>query len=386
MKRQRSFFSLQWLCVAAALSGCASATDATHDGVGSSEDELIGGRIGAVFTESNAAGGNEVLVFRRAADGSLQRAAAYATTGLGSGDGLGSQGAVVLSDDRRWLYAVNAGSNEVSTFSVRGESLYLVDVVASGGGRPISLTARGDLVYVLNAGGVANHLAGFRQTYDGHLVAIAASERPLSAASVGPAQISFGAGGRVLLVTEKMTNKIDEYKVDLATGRATGPTVHASTGQTPFGFAFTRRGQAIVSEAFGGAPKKGALSSYALAGSNGFANVSASVPSGESAPCWVVLTGNDRLAYVSNTASGSISTYQVSVDGRVALADDRPAITTGDGSKPIDMARSRGERFLHVLESGTARLGAFRVDSNGALKALSETPALPSTAVGLAAL
>ena len=52
---------------------------------------------GAVYTMTNSAQGNEVLVFSRSVDGSLTPAGAIATSGLGSDDGLGNQGGLILS-------------------------------------------------------------------------------------------------------------------------------------------------------------------------------------------------------------------------------------------------------------------------------------------------
>src|SRR5262249_16257162 len=65
--------------------------------------------FGAVYTESNAVDGNVVLVYERSLDGRLRAAGAVKTGGTGTGSGLGSQGAVALSDNERWLLAVNAG-------------------------------------------------------------------------------------------------------------------------------------------------------------------------------------------------------------------------------------------------------------------------------------
>ncbi len=123
-------------------SGGAPSTEATD----SVEADLLAGRKGAVFTLSNDAQSNDVLAYRRAADGTLQRAASYSTTGKGSGDGLGSQGALTLSLDRRWLFAVSAGSNELAVFRVDAEQLTLVSTIATGGVRPISVTEHHGLV------------------------------------------------------------------------------------------------------------------------------------------------------------------------------------------------------------------------------------------------
>src|SRR5262245_10403938 len=88
---------------------------------------------GAVFTISNEAQGNRVLAFARMADGTLASPQAYPTHGLGSGDSLGSQGALTLSGDQHFLLVVNAGSDEISSFAVRGATLTLRDTISSGG-------------------------------------------------------------------------------------------------------------------------------------------------------------------------------------------------------------------------------------------------------------
>ncbi len=46
-----------------------------------------GGNPGVVYTQSNAASGNQVLAYTRAADGALSFQGAYGTGGLGSGAG-----------------------------------------------------------------------------------------------------------------------------------------------------------------------------------------------------------------------------------------------------------------------------------------------------------
>ena len=165
--------------------------------------------VGAVYTLTNATTGNAVQVFNRAADGSLTIAGAFATGGLGTGAGLGSQDALVLSRDHRWLFAVNAGSNDVTVFAVWPGGLTWVDKVTSGGTDPISLSIHDNLLYVLNASGSGN-IAGFTIDGAGHPTPIANSSRPLSGSSVGPAQISFNPNGTALVVTEKK-HQFDRY-------------------------------------------------------------------------------------------------------------------------------------------------------------------------------
>ena len=151
------------------------------------------GSNGAVYVLGNQTSGNNVLVFARHADGTLAAPVSVSTGGTGTGGGLGSQGAIVLDESGRHLYAVNAGSNTITSFRVRPNGLERVDVVDSGGVMPTSIAVDGDLVYVLNAGGDGS-ITGFSAD-DGDLAPLAGSTRPLSGAATAPAQVSFTPDG-----------------------------------------------------------------------------------------------------------------------------------------------------------------------------------------------
>lgn len=338
---------------------------------------------GVVYTITNAASGNEVLVYKRSANGSLSFLNSYPTEGLGSGAGLGSQEAVALSRNGRWLFVVNAGSNQVSVFAVRERRLKLIDVVDSGGEMPISLTSRDGLLYVLNAGGSGN-ISGFRIRENGSLEPLAGSTQPLSnggtGESPGPAQISFSTNGDLLVVTEKATNLIDTYKVE--DGIAGPPVTYSSAGMTPFGFAFDGRNHLIVSEAFGGGPEASAMSSYEV-DKDTFKVISPSIGTTQTAACWVVISKNGKYAYTTNTGSGSISSYRIDKDGAITLLEAQAGLT-GDGSSPIDMALSNNGRYLYALGAGNQTISIFRMKENGSLVSLGSV-SVPAGAVGLAA-
>ena len=355
-------------------------------GTGTSEDELGLAKRAAVFTLTNEAE-NAVLAFKRGTDGRLTQAGRTPTGGAGSGGGLGSQGALTLSPNGRWLLAVNAGSNEISVFAVAGTKLYLASKTSSGGQMPISVTVRGGLVYVLNAGGAGN-VTGFHLDWSGCLYAIPGGSRPLSTSASGPAQVSLTSDLRTLVVTEKATNRVTTYSI-CEDGTLSAPVVTASNGQTPFGFAMTSDDTLIVSEAFGAAAGLGAVSSYRVGRSNGPALVSASLRNGQTAPCWVVVTSDDGYAYASNTPGGTITGLAIDTAGGLTLLGDggRTAIT-GEGSRPADMALSHGSQYLYVLEAGSHKVSAFRVRANGSLVAvpLTGTGNLPASTVGLVAI
>jgi 6-phosphogluconolactonase len=338
---------------------------------------------GAVFTMSNDPGGNRVLIWERSADGSLHGAGSAATAGTGMG-GLGNQGAVTLTRNHRWLYVVNPGSDEISVFRVHGTHLKLMEVAPSGGDMPISVTASGRVVYVLNAGGDGN-IAGHWRGPGGILTPIAGSVEPLSqAGGTDPAQIGFAPGGEHLVVTEKATNRITFYAVD-ASGAAGAPDWRGSSTDTPFGFAFTRHGIAVVSEAAGGAPDASATSSYRFRANGTLKIVDGSVATTETAACWVALARNDRFAYVTNTGSGTISGYSVSAGGDLSLLDGNGVTaSTGTGSAPIDAAVD-GSNHMYVLLAGTDAIAILHVKADGSLVDMGQVSGLPDGANGLAA-
>ena len=338
---------------------------------------------GAVYTLSNAAAGNRVLQFNRAPNGRLIPAGSFPTGGLGSGGGLGNQGGLVLSDNNRWLLAVNAGSHDISLFAVDDDDLHWVDRVPSGGQQPVSITIHRRLVYVLNAG--SDNVSGFRLHLHGRLSPIAGSIRPLSGTGTGGAQVQFSPDGRWLVVTEKATNLIVTYPVD-DDGLLGPPQIQPSQSMTPFGFAFDWRRHVFVSEAFGGAPDASAVTSYRLGRDGMLQVVSPSVGTHQTAACWVVVTEDGRFAYTTNTGSGSISGYAIDEDGALTLlnADGQTAVT-GAGSAPTDLALSEDGRFLMVLNSGTHSIGAFRILESGQLQPVITVGGLPASANGLAA-
>jgi 6-phosphogluconolactonase (cycloisomerase 2 family) len=376
MNKQIVFLAL----AAAVLAGCAEDRSVTGPAAVRIADVAASAAAdasmpGAVYALTNEVSGNAVAIFTRAADGTLEGAGSVSTGGTGTGAGLGSQGAVALSDDGRWLFAVNAGSNDVSAFRVTAGGISLAGRSASGGTRPISLTVHGDLVYVLNAGGDGN-ISGFTVGADGALTPIAGSTRPLSGAGAGPAQVSFSPSGRWLVVTEKATSRIDVYGVD-GSGIAMGPMTSASAGGTPFGFAFGHRDELFVSEAAGSA------SSYVIDRSGALDLASGAVPTHQGAPCWAVVTQNGKFGYTANAQGGSISGFGVAEDGSIALIDaDGRTATVGGGN--IDLALTGNSRYLYQLK-GDRSIGGFRVLADGHLVAVGSVAGLPASAVGLAA-
>jgi 6-phosphogluconolactonase len=322
-----------------------------------------------VYTQTNATAGNEIIALN-SIGGSLHEAARYSTGGTGTGTGLGSQGAVVASEDR--LVAVNAGSNSLSLFRIGlSGTLDRTDVEPTGGVRPVSVTVHDNVAYVVNAGD--RTISGFR-IRGGSLTPISGSVQNLP--GDGAAQISFDSDGRRLVVTEKTTQTIDVLPV--RDGVAGAAVSNPSTGPTPFGFAIDRRDHVIVSNAVGGGASS--VSSYKFTKLTGLTPISSAVGDTQSAACWIALSGNGRYAYTTNAASGSISSYSLAKDGSLALANAQAALP---GVGAADMVVAGNTLFTRV--GGTSNtVQASTISLDGTLTPAGQV-AVPTGVQGLAA-
>ena len=240
------------------------------------------------------------------------------------------------------------------------------------------------LLSPLSAATATRNIAGFRNVH-GELKALPDSIRGLSAAGgTGPAQVGFGADGDVLVVTEKATNRLTSYRVrrDGTPGQA---VVTASSGLTPFGFAFDRRDHLIVSEAFGGAANASAASSYRFdERSASPLLVSGSVPTNQTAACWVAVTPNGKFAFTGNAGSSSVSSYRIARSGKLELAS-AAAGSTGANAGVTDLAVSTSGRHLFALAPRSLQIVSFKLAYDGSLTAVGAGTGLPAGSAGLAA-
>jgi 6-phosphogluconolactonase (cycloisomerase 2 family) len=323
---------------------------------------------GALYTQTNDPAGNAVQRFARGADGSLSPDGAFPTGGVGLAGLGGRQGAVELSDDGRHLFAVNAGSGSVSVFKARPNKLELIGTVASGGSAPVSIDEQDRRVYVLNSGGTPN-VTAFARHANGELEQI--GSRDLAAGAAGVAQVSVTPDGASLVVSERVANRLETLPLDAA-GRPGAPVVTPSSGAVPFGFGITHEGTIVVSEA--GASS---VSSYRLGAAGALGVVSASLPVGQGAACWVAVSPSGRFAYTGN-ASGSISGYAIAADGALT-ALDADGLTAPLIPSPRDLDFDESGRFVVAISPGNPTTGGqvttFRVGADGALTVVDTAPA-----------
>lgn len=338
----------------------------------------------AVFVQTNAKTGNQILAYSRSSSGTLAFVHAYNTGGRGARaagavvDPLASQGSLYYDPTGALLIAVNAGSNTISTFRVHGDVLRNRQVVGAGD-FPVSITSHGRLVYVLDGGGrgaVRGYVAA-----KGGLEPIAGSERTLGLDPDAtprylntPGQVGFTPDGARLVVTTKANGSdIDVFGVR-PSGRLSKAAVKTVSAEpVPFGFVFDPRGRLVVTEA-----GIGDVSTYAIHANGSAAHISTK-PNGQAAPCWVASVGG--WYYVDNAGSGDVSAYEVSSSGKASLIAANGGIAATTDTGPTDLAGSSNGKFVYVEAGGTGAVDEFAVNANGTLSSLGSITGLSGTGI-----
>lgn len=340
----------------------------------------------AVFVQTNEPTGNRIVVFDRAANGRLSQAGTYATGGNGGvaapgdeSDHLASQGSLAYDWRHSLLIAVNAGSDTVSTFKVRGDRLRLTGVVPSGGGFPASVAVSGNLVYVLNSGGPGT-LQGF--VIRGHrLRALSGSTRSLGLSNTdppnfltSPGQVGFTPDGGKLIVTTKASgSNIVVYRVQ-GNGRLSSPVVNASATPVPFAFTFGPGHRLVSGEAM-----QSVVTTYSITG-NGTLAGPQSLSDGQMALCWIVRARG--YYYVANTASNTLSGYRISRSGQPSLIGTTGVVASTEPG-PIDLVASG--RFLYGQTGAGGTVDEYLVHRDGTLEKIGVVTGLPPGQEGIAA-
>ena len=339
---------------------------------------------GVVFVQTNQPAGNQIVVYDQAGDGTLSPAPTYATGGNGGAalpgtesDHLASQGSLAYDAEHKQLIAVNAGSDTVSAFRVKGDRLELENVLPSGGQFPASVGVHDDLAYVLNSGGTGI-VQGFRIGQHG-LEAIPSSARSLGLANTdppnflsAPGQVGFTPDGSKLVVTTKAsTSSIEVFQVENDGLLSATPVTNPSATPVPFAFTFGPGGRLVAGEA--GASS---VTTYQI-GQDGTLADPKSQTDGQVALCWIERVG--RFYFVSNTGSSTLSAFRVGGDGQPELVN---AVAANTNPGPIDLASS-GD-FLYAETGLTSTVDEFRVEHDGSLSSIGSVTGLPPGIEGIA--
>ena len=343
---------------------------------------IVPASVGAVFSETNQTN-NQILYYTRQLNGTLTLVGKYSTQGQGYASEHASQGSVAISQDRKFLYAANYGSSDVTAFSVSRTGLTFVGRYSSGGTNPFSIAIYGNLLYVLNFGDPQN-VYGFLRNADGSLTPLNSSQ-PVSGLKVQALQVGFTNNGKALVVTEEIGESVDTYLVN-SSGTINPGQFQPSAGRGPFGFAFDQRNHLLVSEAL-----TSSMSSYHLAPTGIITPITGELDDFGRAACWVAVTNypgaGPQYAYVTNTKSDTLSGYSVSSDGTLALLNPSDGITYAfpTGAFPLDEGIDQSNSYLYVLAQRAGSIYVFNINADGSVAVNSITKGLPTGSFGIVA-
>ncbi len=343
--------------------------------------------VGHVYVNDNTAGTNTIAAFARHRNGTLTPVpgSPFSAGGAGTGSGIGSQGALQMTDDGRYLLAADAGSNQISVLSIEADgTLGLVPggVVSSGGSKPVSIAVHRGLVYVANAGTGDSDYTGFVLDRWGHLTPLPGSTFSLPG-NAQPGDVLFNADGTNLAGTRVATSEIDSFRVGWDGRLSPAPgSPFAAQGLGPFGSEFrpTDPRQLFVSNAHNVAPNSGTVSAYNVSHSGVLSSIGASPFADlQTAPCWVEISHDGRVLFTVNTAVPSISRYAIDPDGTLRLIGST-AFNDPTGLGPEDARLSPHGGSLWVVDTKADLISGFRVRDARLTEFRSSPTSLPAGA------
>jgi 6-phosphogluconolactonase (cycloisomerase 2 family) len=378
-----------------------------------------------IYTQTNETE-NQIINFRRAMDGRLMEVQRISTGGKGTDgfvpltgeesgpDSLISSNAVIVSRDRKWLFAVNAGNNSVSSFSIGMEGmLNHVDTKATGNpvmGRTgtassLAFNDRDSVLYVSHSLG-PDHIRAFTVVggkltprVDARSVNLAGmDDRVVTQIATSPdnayliACVLLDARPNADGLTPAKENNLVLFPIGMG-GFLGDALFRNSGGATPFATAFLKgRPNAFVTVL--AAESAAVLSTLAANG-----NVETTRPSKidvgmapePSEICWVSISEDDRFAFGANFGYRTVSTFRIDANG-VMVKMSTAAQEMGDGTfKGLAGVPSSGAGdnavaggYLFQLYANASKLVGYKIGDDGRLTKVSEVPVPRNSTQGLA--
>lgn len=345
--------------------------------------------VGALYTMNNAPTGNFIFSTGIGLDGKLTLGKAFSAQGSGGfpqvfgGDPLGSQGSMLVSGNR--LYAVNAGSNTLATFSINvlspTEITMIGKPVNTGGDFPVSVAVfpRTGQVCVLNAGTVdptsVNGVNCYKPDPIKGLIEIPGTNRPLNQTIIftplglfnGPSEVAFSEDGTVLYAVVKGAPPtepgfIAAWGVNTHTG-ALSQNVTKSftplTGGLPFSMtSIPGTTGFIVSDVVNGFDIFDFPTPSSVATSTGFQI------QGQVATCWSRRSPKTGNFYLADFGTGNIT--EVHVDKNLhptIIKQYAQGITSAIDEEIIGTVL--GKDYLYVLDGGIHKITVLSLEAAG---------------------
>ncbi|MBS0959570.1 MULTISPECIES: lactonase family protein [Acetobacter] len=298
---------------------------------------------------------------------------------------------IVLSPDKRFLYAVSevsdfdtTHSGSVTAFSVNHETAALtkLNTVASGGADPayVSVHPSGRYVFIANyTGGTVSVIHVLADGSLGHTTELIhdsgprmpdrAADNPTGNFAVSdhssahPHMVQADPTGKFVLVADAGLDRMYVWTIDLDTGHlkpAAVPFTNMTPGSAPRHFCFSSDGRRlyILCEQ----DSKVVVADFdpdtgKIAPRQTVSTVTAHFK-GSTLAAGIVLSPDERFLYVSNRLGDSLAVFQMAKDGGLTLVDE--IWTHADYGRALSFDPSGS--YLYVANQRSDTITSFRVD------------------------
>ncbi len=322
-----------------------------------------GGGGGAVFTLSNQTAGNAVLAFERAQDGTLTPAGSDATGGTGTGCGARQPGRPGARRPRP--LAVRGGtpaaaSERLPAPAARTCTRPRTSPPAAPSRSASRARRHGVRPQRGRRGGTREH-PGFKRSWNGRLTAIPGTNRPLSAAAPGAAQIEFSPR-RLPPGGDRERGPTPSAPSGWTAGAARRRHVHAAAARPRSASPSTAAARSVVSDAGAGAPARQRPVLLPPGKGGTLRTVTGFAATTQTAACWVVIT---RHGVASPPTQGS--NPRVVVRRRPRRRADAEIAVAAHLGRPDRRRPQPGRRVPVRPNAGADDVTAFAVGDDGAL-------------------
>lgn len=298
------------------------------------------------------------------------------------GGGSGAASTIVP----RFAYVVNNGTSDISAYAIEATTGALTQIPCGGGTAcnadnflagtgptSASVDPSGKFAYVANAG--SNDVSAYTVDGTGALTPIACDSgcsifiSANFAAGANPSSVTVDPSGRFAYVTNVGSSDISAYKIDPGTGALTSvgaPVVlissPVSVSVDPSGrFAYVTYGSGVLAYKidFG----TGALTSIGTAAAG-------------TGPLSVAVDPSGKFVYVANNGTGDVSVFQIDTSTGALTSIG----TVAAGTSPLSVAVDPSGKFVYVANNGAGSgdVSAYRIDATtGALTPIPCRDALP---------
>lgn len=388
---------------------------------------------------------NAIVHYRWSANGTLTEAERVDTGGAGSGvvspiyhvsrpNDFEGAGSVILTPDRRFLFATNAGDNSVSSFAVSEDgTLRLVDTqrtgnATSGGAKSLVYAPSSHMLFVVHTFG-PDHIRLMSVDGEGKLTprpeqySISTKDWPNRV----PTMAVLSPDGKFLIVgttfDELPSRKNPDGSLILwiphgdgrlhviasnapdpdglvtfpvnADGTLGKSSLHDAGGASPFyvGFLHSRPDTFLIGYAVSDAVSMGKIDADGKISIGPLVKIdtSAGVPS---ELCWLAVSPDDRFAFSTNFGYSYVSSFRIDDNGLSIAKDPASQKVRGDGtfraidgvvsSGPSDSWISPDGAYLYQIYGNASKLVGYAIKPDGSLEEVTSAAIPYNSPEGLA--